>query len=223
MRPSSKEILQFGWSVPSAGTSVKSSNASSLVPRPCFMSEGFLTPCWMSKLCADRRVPFSRIRRGCHVLGRAKDPPAPGTRDEPRASRPGDVGSRPTEGDDEAVASQASHAGSPESLTRSGPPRQLPARCHAALVPILEGTVGRPVMRPSTLVGSPDALRASELPSSFFPSCFKQAAASRSCDELSRAIQSLPRRKVNEGSLTRRHQHGSSPDGRDETEAFRDA
>src|SRR5215470_8541690 len=98
-------------------------------------------PGWMSKLCADRRVPFSRIRRGCHVLGRAKDPPAPGTRDEPRASRPGDVGSRPTEGDDEAVASQASHAGSPESLTRSGPPRQLPARCHAALVPILEGTV----------------------------------------------------------------------------------
>jgi len=75
-------------------------------------------PGWMSKLCADRRVPFSRIRRGCHVLGRAKDQPAPGTRDEPRASRPGDVGSRPTEGDDEAVASQASHAGSPESLTR---------------------------------------------------------------------------------------------------------
>ena len=223
MRPSSKEILRFGRSAPSAGTSVKSSNASSLVPRPCFLSKGFLTP-WLDEqaLCRSsgsvlpnpERLPRPRPRQGS---ARAK------TRDEPRASRPGDVGSRPTEGDDEAVASQASHAGSPESLTRSGPPRQLPARCHAALVPMLEGTVGRPVMRPSTLVGSPDALRASELPSSFFPSCFKQAAASRSCDELSRAIQSLPRRKVNEGSLTRRHQHGFSPDGRDETEAFRDA
>ena len=92
MRFSSKEPLQFGLRVPSGilspGTSVKSSPISSMAPCPFFLSKG------LSKPYADLRVPFSGVQRVCHVLDIAKDPPAPGIRDEPRASRPGDVGTR---------------------------------------------------------------------------------------------------------------------------------
>ena len=56
--------------------------------------------------------------------------------------------------------------------------------------------VGR--VRPARTPGSPDAPRVSKLPGSFFPSWFrKEVVASRPCDDVSRAIESRPRRKVN--------------------------
>jgi len=98
VRFSSKEPLQFGRNVRAGildvGTSVKRSPVSFMAPFPFFLSKCLLTPGSMSKPYADLRVPFSGVQSFCHVLGRAKDPRAPGTRDEPRASRPGDVGTR---------------------------------------------------------------------------------------------------------------------------------
>ncbi len=73
MRPSSKEPLQFG-------TECGVRNPEGQHER----EEQGLLIAWLEEqaLCRSSRSVL-RIRRTCHVFDIAKDPPPPGTRDEP--------------------------------------------------------------------------------------------------------------------------------------------